>query len=143
MIFHLNPVDDEMRLLLQKVKTIAVVGLSDKPHRDSYQVSEYMQQNGYRIIPVNPRAKTVLGETAYASLQAIPEKVDLVNIFRNSDHVPPLVQEALPLQPLAIWLQLGIAHEQAARLGQAAGITVIMDRCIKIEHQRLLYNRCD
>lgn len=142
MFIHHNPGDDDMRMLLQNVKTIAIVGLSDKPHRDSYQVAAYLKQNGYRIIPVNPRAKTVLGEVAYESLQLIPEKVDLVNIFRKSEHVPPVVQEALQLKPRAIWLQLGIAHEKAAQLGEAAGITVIMDKCIKIEHRRLLLETC-
>lgn len=142
MFFYRNPGDDTIQMLLQKCKTIAVVGLSDKPHRDSYQVAAYLQQNGYRIIPVNPRAKNVLGEIAYESLLSIPEKIDIVNIFRKSEQVPPVVQEALQLKPKAIWLQLGIAHEKAAQLGEAAGITVIMDKCIKIEHHRLLIEKC-
>ncbi|MBF7081902.1 CoA-binding protein [Desulfallas sp. Bu1-1] len=135
---YMNPDDETIRRLLQKSKTIAVVGLSDKPHRDSYRVAGYMQQNGYRIMPVNPRAKTVLGEKAYQNLLDIAEKVDIVNIFRRSEQVLPVVEEALQLKPRAIWLQLGIINEKAAELAHSAGVTFVMDKCIKVEHARLL-----
>lgn len=137
-MMYMNPGDETIRRLLQESKTIAVVGLSDKPHRDSYQVAVYMQQNGYKIIPVNPRAKNVLGEQAYQNLLDINEQVDIVNIFRRSEEVLPVVGEALQLKPRAIWLQLGIVNEQAAEFARSAGVMFVMDKCIKIEHARLL-----
>ena len=131
--------EQEIIELLQTAKTIAVVGLSDKPHRDSYRVAAYLKENGYRIIPVNPRlrGKEVLGETAYSSLTEIPLPIDIVNIFRRSEDVPPVVVEAVPLKPQGIWMQLGITNEEAARVARAAGIKVVMDRCIMVEHRRL------
>lgn len=132
-----NPDDRQMKELLAKSKTIAVVGLSDKPDRDSYRVAQYMQEKGYRIIPVNPRIETVLGEKAYPDLASIPEQVDIVNVFRRSEETPGVVKDALPKKPVAIWLQLGVMNEEAAALAQSEGVPVIMDRCIKIEHNRL------
>ena len=138
-----NPDDGEIKKLLEKSLTIAVVGLSAKPHRDSYRVAEYMQKHGYRVLPVNPSLRgDVLGEKAFASLADIPVPVDIVNVFRRSEDVPAVVQEALPLKPKTIWMQLGIAHEEAAELAARQGIAVVMDRCIKIDHGLLLGDRC-
>ena len=124
--------------LLKNARTIAVVGLSDSPFRASYGVSEYMQSEGYRIIPVNPDIRSSLGETAYASLEAVPEKIDIVNIFRRPERVPEVVDEAIRLKLPAIWLQEGVIHEAAAKKAQDAGIFVVMDRCILKEHRRYL-----
>ncbi len=128
----------QIREILKINYTIAVVGLSDKAYRDSYRVAEYMRDQGYRIIPVNPQLKTVLGETAYPDLLSIPGKVDIVNVFRRSEEVPSIVDEALKIKPNAVWLQLGIISNVAAEKCRAAGISIIMDKCIKVEHCRLL-----
>jgi len=133
-----NVTEKQIREILQQNHTIAIVGLSDKAHRDSYMVAEYMRDKGYRIIPVNPRLKTVLGETAYPDLLSVPGKVDIVNVFRRSEEVPLIVNEALKIKPNAIWLQLGITSNAAAEKCIAAGISIIMDKCIKVEHCRLL-----
>jgi len=124
--------------ILQNNKTIAVVGLSDKPDRASYRVAQYMKNHGYRIIPVNPQLETCLGETAYPDLLCIPEKVDIVNVFRRSEDVPPIIDDALKIMPNAVWLQLDIINQDAAEMCECAGISIIMDKCIKIEHARLL-----
>lgn len=137
-----NPGNDVIKDLLENSRTIAVVGLSNKPERDSFKVAKYMQERGYRIIPVNPRLKgEVLGEKPYSSLSEVPYKVDIVNVFRRSEDVPAVVEEALPLKPKAIWMQLGIENEGAAQQAAKEGITVIMDRCIKIDHGLLLGER--
>lgn len=133
-----NPGDQEIKDLLTQSKTIAVVGLSDKPERDSYRVAQYMQEQGYRIIPVNPRVKEVLGEKAYPDLAAVPGPVDIVDVFRRSEEAPGVVKEALLLKPAAVWLQLGVISEEAAALAREQGVPVVMNRCIKIEHSRLL-----
>ncbi|WP_027363269.1 CoA-binding protein [Desulfotruncus alcoholivorax] len=135
-----NPGDDQIRQILMQSKTIAIVGLSDKPHRDSYMVAQYMIDNGYKIIPVNPRAKEVLNQKAYTSLLEVPGKIDIVNVFRRSDLVLPVVEEALTKKPGTIWLQLGIENEECAKLAALQGIAMIMDKCIKVEHQRLIKN---
>lgn len=122
--------------LLSNSKTIAVVGLSSDPFRPSYGVSEYMQQAGYRIIPVNPKETEVLGEKAYAKLSDIPFPVDIVNIFRRPVDVPPVVADAIAMGAKSVWMQSGIVHEEAARQAEAAGLTVVMDHCIMIEHRR-------
>jgi uncharacterized protein len=118
--------------------TVAVVGLSPKPHRASYGVSEYLQRHGWRIVPVNPAAvgTQILGEPVYASLTdaARQVRIDLVDVFRNSQDVPPVVDEALALGLPAIWLQLGIAHPQAAAKARAAGVALVQNLCIKVEH---------
>ncbi len=123
--------------LLQTAKTIAVVGLSDKRWRASYGVSEYMQRSGYRIIPVNPEIGEVLGEKSYPDLQAVPEAVDIVNVFRRSELVPPIVDAAIKMRAKAVWMQEGVVNEEAAARAKAAGLTVIMDRCLLKEHRRL------
>ncbi|TNJ67149.1 CoA-binding protein [Paenibacillus hemerocallicola] len=135
-----NPSRDQIKELLQQTKTIAVVGLSDKPDRTSYMVSQAMQSKGYRIIPVNPNVDSVLGEKSYASLADIDEQVDIVNVFRRSEDTVPVAQETLRMKhkPKAFWLQQGIFNDQAASLVQAEGIQAIMDRCIKVEDSILL-----
>ena len=120
--------------LLKSAKTIAVVGLSDSPLRTSHGVSQYMQSQGYRIIPVNPAITESLGEKAYASLSEVPEKIYIVNVFRRSEFVPDVVEEAIRLGVPAIWMQEGVVHEEAAEKARQAGIFVVMDRCILKEH---------
>jgi predicted CoA-binding protein len=120
--------------LLRSAKTIAIVGLSDSPNRTSYGVSQYMQSQGYRIIPVNPAITESLGEKAYPTLSDVPEKIDIVNVFRRSEFVPEVVEEAIRLKVPAIWMQEGVVHEEAAEKARAAGIIVVMDRCILKEH---------
>ena len=126
--------------ILSDCRTIAVVGLSPKPDRASFDVSRYMQAAGYRIIPVNPNATEVLGEKAYATLQeaARHEKIDLVTCFRNSEDIPPIVDDAIAIGAKAVWMQLGIVHAAAAAKAEAAGLLVVQDHCIKIDHRVLL-----
>jgi predicted CoA-binding protein len=130
--------DDKIAALLSSARTLAVVGLSKKPWRPSFGVSSYMQQQGYRILPVNPNIAEVLGEPAYRRLEDIPEKIDIVNIFRRSEFVGPIVDASIKLGVRAIWMQEGVADEQAAARAQAAGIDVVMNRCILKYHRRLL-----
>jgi predicted CoA-binding protein len=127
---------DEITALLKKSKIIAVVGLSDSPLRPSHGVSAYMQTQGYRIIPVNPTIHGALGEKAVASLSDVNEKIDIVDIFRRSEFVPEVVDEAIKLGVPAIWMQEGVIHEQAAEKARKAGIFVVMDRCILKEHRK-------
>jgi len=122
--------------LLKKSKTIAVVGLSNKRMRPSYSVSEYMQQQGYRIIPVNPLISEALGERAYARLEDVPEHIDIVDIFRRSEHVGEIVDSAIRIGAAAVWMQEGVIDEEAARRARAAGLTAVVDRCILKEHGR-------
>jgi predicted CoA-binding protein len=123
--------------LLEKSRTIAVVGLSSRPARPSYGVSEYMQSVGFRIIPVNPHERTVLGETSYPDLDSVPEPIDIVDIFRRPEYVPEIVDAAIRLGAKAVWMQEGVVHEEAAEKARAAGLTVVMDRCILKEHRKL------
>ena len=125
--------------LLKSSRTIAVVGLSNKRFRPSYGVAEYMQRNGYRIIPVNPSVQAVLGEKCYPDLDSVPERVDIVDIFRRAEFVPEIVEAAIRIGARAVWMQEGVVHEEAARRAEAAGLTVIMDRCILKDHRRLAY----
>src|SRR5262249_8153156 len=131
----MSMIDDEIAALLKNSKTIAVVGLSDSPLRPSYGVSAYMQHHGYRIIPVNPMIKGALGEKAVASLAEINEPVDIVDVFRRSELVGQVVDEAIRLKLPAIWLQEGVIDEQAAERARKAGMFVVMDRCILKEHR--------
>ena len=126
---------DPITELLKRSKTIAVVGLSDSPLRASHGVSAYMQSQGYRIVPVNPTVDNVLGEDSYSSLLDVKEKIDIVNIFRRSEFVPDVVDQAIQLKVPAIWMQEGVIHEAAAEKARQAGILVIMDRCILKEHK--------
>ncbi|WP_200965869.1 CoA-binding protein [Insulibacter thermoxylanivorax] len=130
-----NPSREEIKEILANCGNIAVVGLSDKPERTSHMVAKAMQERGYRIIPVNPVAqgKEILGETCYASLSEVPEKIDIVNVFRRSEHTPPIAEEAVRVGARVLWLQQGIYNEEAAAIAQQGGLTVIMDRCIKVE----------
>ena len=133
-----RPETDPIRELLQRSKTIAVVGLSDSPMRPSYGVSAYMQSRGYRIIPVNPRIHEALGEKSYTSLAEVPEKIDIVNIFRRPEYVPDIVDQAIELKIPAVWMQEGVIHQRAAEKAEKAGIFVAMDLCILKEHKARL-----
>jgi len=124
--------------LLRNSRVIAVVGLSNKRARPSYSVSEYMQKQGYRIIPVNPNVSEVLGEKSYARLEDIPEHVDIVDIFRRSELVAPVVESAIRIGAAAVWMQEGVVDQAAGRKAKAAGLSVVIDRCILKEHQRFL-----
>jgi|SRR5579859_1637927 len=127
---------DPIADILRKCKTIAVVGLSSNPMRPSHEVTEYMQRAGYRIIPVNPNEMEVLGEKSYARLEDVPEKVDVVNIFRRPEEVPPVVESAIRVGAKVAWMQLGIESDEAAARGRAAGLAVVEDACILIEHRK-------
>lgn len=133
------PVTERLPYILTHCRTIAVVGLSPKPHRASFDVARYMQAAGYRIIPINPNASEVLGEKAYATLQdaAQHEKIDLVNCFRNSEDIPPIVDDAIAIGAKAVWMQLDVTHPAAADKAEAAGLMVVQDRCLKIDHRVL------
>ena len=120
--------------ILEKYKTIAVVGLSSHPWRASYSVSQYMQNAGYRIIPVNPLEQAVLGERAYATLDDVPESFEIVDIFRRSEYVPEIVEAAIRRNARVIWMQLGVVNETAAARARDAGLEVVMDRCILQDH---------
>lgn len=133
-----NPSRDEIREILNESQTIAVVGLSDNSDRVSYMVSEAMMKKGYTIIPVNPNAETILGQKSYKSLKDVPVPVDIVNVFRRSEHTPPVAEEAVAIGAKTLWLQLGVQNEDAAAIGEEGGLRVIMDRCIKVEDSILL-----
>lgn len=124
--------------ILQHCRTVAVVGLSPKPHRDSYEVSQYMRAQGWRIVPINPNATEILGEKAYPSLTAAAQHTDfdLVNVFRNSEDVPPVVDEAIAIGAPAIWLQLGIVNDAAMAKAHAAGLMTVQNKCLLVEHRR-------
>jgi predicted CoA-binding protein len=124
--------------ILSTSKTIAVVGLSNRRLRPSYGVSEYMQQHGYRIIPVNPNVNEVLGEKSYARLEDIPDKVDVVDIFRRSEFIPELVESAIRIGARCVWMQEDVIHEAAAARARDAGLFVVMDKCILKEHHRAI-----
>jgi hypothetical protein len=126
----------EMKQILATAKTIAVVGLSDKPDRDSHRVAAYLQQHGYRIIPVNPQVQEVLGEKSYASVADVPEKVDVVDVFRKPDAVPEIVNQAIAAGAKAVWMQDGVVHHEAADRARAAGLKVVMNACMLREHYR-------
>jgi uncharacterized protein len=121
--------------VLRRARTIAVVGLSDNPLRPSHGVAAYLQSQGYRIIPVNPQIRTALGEKAYPSLLDAPEKVDIVDIFRRPEFVEEVVDQAIQLKVPAVWMQEEVIHEKAAKKARAAGLFVVMDRCILLEHR--------
>ena len=138
---------DQIREILTKYKTIAVVGLSKEPEKDSHRVSAYMKQHGYRIIPINPFADEVLGEKSYKSLLDIPvqiqKTIEIVDVFRPAMDVPLIVDQAIQLKalyarPFVVWMQIGIVNEQAAEVARKAGLIVIMDKCIMVEHERLM-----
>jgi predicted CoA-binding protein len=125
--------------LLKTSRTIAVVGLSNKRFRPSYGVAEYMQRNGYRIIPVNPFEQTMLGEKCYPDLDSIPDRVDIVDVFRRAEFVPEVVEAAIRIGARAVWMQEGVVHEEAAERAAAAGLAVVMDRCVLKDHRRVAF----
>lgn len=133
-----NPSNEERREILQQAKTIAVVGLSNKPDRTSYLIAEALQENGYKIIPVNPTVDEVLGEKSYASLTEISEHVDIVDVFRRSETVMPVAEEAVKIGAGTLWLQQGVYNEDAANYAAQHGLNVVMDRCIKVDHALLV-----
>jgi predicted CoA-binding protein len=140
-------VEETIKEILESHKTVAVVGLSRNPAKDSYIVAKYLQDRGYRIVPVNPVAEKILGEKSHKSLLELPEglkkSVEIVDIFRPPEAVPPIVDETIKLREAygllhVVWMQLGIVHEEAAEKARGAGMTVVMDRCIMVDHQRFL-----
>jgi hypothetical protein len=132
-----NPPSEQISRLLRDSKRIAVVGLSDNPDRDSHEVAQYLIGFGYEIIAVNPMVDEVFGKKSYKSLSEVPGHIDIVDIFRRPDAVPAIVKEAIAVGAGAIWMQLGIAHNAAAREAEAAGLTVVQSKCIKVEHARM------
>ena len=128
-----------IRQSLADCKTIAVVGLSPKPHRDSFRVAKYMQDQGFRIVPINPNAPDVLGEKAYASLTdaAQHERIDMVNCFRNSEDIPPIAAEAIAIGAKSLWLQIGVVNDAAAKQATVAGLVVVQNLCLMVEHRQL------
>lgn len=132
-----NATPAEVRDLLMRARTIAVVGLSDKPDRDSYHVAAYLQKAGYRIIPVNPALAEVLGERAYPGLREVPVPIDVVDVFRRAEAVPAIVEDAIAVGARAVWLQDGIVHNAAAALARAAGLQVVQSRCMLREHSAM------
>lgn len=128
-----------IRQSLESCKTIAVVGLSPKPHRDSFRVAKYMQDHGYKIVPINPNAHEVLGETSYASLTeaAQHEQIDMVNCFRNSEDIPPIAAEAIAIGAKSLWLQIGVMNDAAAKQATDAGLVVVQNLCLMVEHRQL------
>ncbi len=134
-----EPTDDELRRILTGARTIAVVGLSDRPEKPSFQVASYLKRVGYRIIPVNPAAtKPILGEQPYPDLLSIPDEIDIVDIFRRSEYVAPVVDQAIQKGAKTVWMQLDIRDDEAAARARAAGLNVVMDRCTQIDHARLV-----
>lgn len=129
-----NVTEQEVAEVLKQSKTVAVVGISHKEDRDSHKVAKYLKEHGYKIIPVNPKYKEVLGEPCYPDLKSIPEHIDVVDIFRKVDAIPPIVDEAIAVKADTVWMQLGLAHNEAAEKARCAGLSVVMNKCIKIEH---------
>jgi predicted CoA-binding protein len=133
-----NPSDSEIKNILASARNIAVIGLSDSPAKPSYAVAEYLISAGYRIFPVNPKYDSILGVKCYASMQDIEEQIDIVDIFRRPENILPVAEEAIKIKAKAIWMQLAIINEEAEKLAADSGLDVVMNRCIKIEHRRLL-----
>ncbi len=130
--------DNEMKQILLSAKTIASVGLSSNPQKESYGIDLYLQEQGYRIIPVNPTATEILGETSYPDLESVPERIDVVQVFRKPEDVPPVVDSAIKIGAKVVWMQEGIVNEEAAQKARAAGLQVVMDACMRATHQRLI-----
>jgi len=130
--------ESEIRRILASSRTVAVVGASDKPWRDSNDIMRFLMDSGYRVFPVNPNYKTVLEQPCYASLKDVPEQLDIVDVFRRPESVPEIVREALSVKAKTLWLQLGVVNEEAAMLAEKHGMQVIMDRCIAVDHRRLM-----
>ncbi len=130
--------DENVLNILKGAKTVAVVGISHKEERDSHRVARYLQEKGYKVIPVNPKYKEVLGVPCYADLRSVPEHIDVVDIFRNVEAIPAIVDEAIEVKAGCVWMQLGLAHNEAGEKARCSGMEVVMNRCIKIEHSRLM-----
>lgn len=133
----MKPENEKLASIFAEAGTIAVVGLSDDPSRTSHRIAAYMQEAGYRVIPINPRIDSALGEKAYSSLGEITERIDIVNVFRRSEEIPALVDEAIEKRPRAFWMQKGISNPDAARRLENAGVTAIQNLCIKTAHREL------
>jgi predicted CoA-binding protein len=132
-----NPSNEELSAILRQARTIAMVGASSNPDRPSHGVMKMLQGAGYRVIPVNPNESSILGEKAYASLSDIPEKIDIVDVFRRAESTPPVADEAVKIGAKVLWLQLGIVNEEAAAKARAGGLAVVMDACIAVVHRQL------
>ncbi|MCS6860618.1 MAG: CoA-binding protein [Abditibacteriales bacterium] len=132
-----NATDEEVRQILSEANVVAIVGLSDEPTRDSYRVASYLREHGYRIIPVNPHVTEVLGEKSYPSLLEVPEKVDVVDIFRKPEAVPAIVDAAIAVGAKVVWMQEGIVHNASADKARAAGLQVVMNKCMMKEHRKV------
>jgi predicted CoA-binding protein len=132
-----NPADSEIKKILDSAKNIAIIGLSDSPEKPSYGVARYLISSGYNIFPVNPKYDSILGAKCYKSLNDIDEKIDIVDVFRRPEHILPVAEKAIEIEARVLWMQLGIINEEAAKLANEAGLDVIMDRCIKVDHRRL------
>ncbi|HLF05592.1 MAG TPA: CoA-binding protein, partial [Thermoplasmata archaeon] len=130
--------DEELSGILRSARTIAVVGISEDPAKPSHSVPAYLSTKGYRIIPVNPKLESVLGQRAFPDLKSIPEKVDVVQVFRRTDAVPPIVEEAIAIGAKVVWMQSGIIHEESAERARQSGLQVVMDACMRSSHQRLI-----
>lgn len=130
--------DHDLREILVSAKTIASVGLSSNQNKESYWIASYLKEQGYKVIPVNPTADEILGEKAYPDLESIPEKIDVVQVFRRPEDVPPVVEDAIQAGARVVWMQEGIVHEEAAQKARAAGLQVVMDACMRSTHRRLI-----
>jgi len=133
--------DQMLKDILSSAKTVASVGLSSNRARESYGIVQYLKGQGYRIIPVNPTATEILGEKAYPDLESVPEKIDVVQVFRKPEDVPPVVDSAIKAGAKVVWMQEGIVNEEAAAKARAAGLQVVMDACMRVEHRRLIGER--
>jgi predicted CoA-binding protein len=129
--------DARLHDLLAAAHTIAVVGHSDKPYRDSYNVARYLRSVGYIIYPVNPNLRSLHGEVVYPDLRSVPDRIDIVNVFRRPEHLPQIVEDAIAIGARAVWAQIGVVDPGAARRARAAGLTMVQDRCLMVEHRRL------
>lgn len=138
-----NPEDEEIKEILENNQVVAVVGLSPKPERASHQVAKYLKEHGYRIVPVRPKADEILGEKAFASLRDIPFPVEVVDIFRQIDAIPGIVDDAIAIGAKVVWMQQGLAENQSARKAREAGLQVVMNKCMKIEHSRYFSGTSD
>jgi len=133
-----NATEQEVAEILKQSHTIAVIGISHKEARDSHKVAKYLKDHGYKMIPVNPKYKEVLGEPCYPDLKSVPEHIDVVDVFRNIEAIPGIVDEAIAVGAGCVWMQLGLAHNEAAVKALCAGLKVVMNKCIKIEHSHLM-----
>jgi len=133
--------DQMMKDILLSTKTIASVGLSSNSEKESYWIASYLKEQGYHVIPVNPTATEILGEKAYPNLESVPEKIDVVQVFRRSEDVPPVVDDAIKVGAKVVWMQEGIVNEEAARKAREAGLQVVMDACMRATHRRLIGER--